>query len=158
MPNAMAGEKPRPTASASPGSNAPPSAKKVVLYQVWFLAILLLEYALVGKAVILFKAYETRSVVELKLLNHRWVSMAVHVVIDAVVLWFLNAFPGVPNTGLARQSENDAARDQRQTRATFRGGAAETGAARAPPPRRGPPPPPGVAPPPREVVVRRPPK
>ena len=132
MPNAMAGEKPRPTASASPGSNAPPSAKKVVLYQVWFLAILLLEYALVGKAVILFKAYETRSVVELKLLNHRWVSMAVHVVIDAVVLWFLNAFPGVPNTGLARQSENDAARDQRQTRATFRGGAAETGAARSP--------------------------
>ena len=105
MPRATAGEKPRPTASASPGYFAPPSANKVVMYRTWFGAILFLEYALVRKSVTL-----------LKLLSHPWVSIAVHVVIDAVVLWFMNAFPGVQNTGLARQSEKEAARGERRRR------------------------------------------
>ena len=72
-----------------------------------------LEYALVRK-----------SVTVLKILSHPWVSIAVHVAIDAVVLWLLNAFPGVPNTGLARQSEKDAARGERRRRETSRGDAA----------------------------------
>ena len=113
MPRATAGEKPRPTASASPEYFAPPSANKVVWYRAWFGAILFLEYALVRK-----------SVTVLKLLSHPWVSIAVHVAIDAVVLWFLNAFPGVPNTGLARQSEKDAARGERRRRETSRADAA----------------------------------
>ena len=113
MPRATAGEKPRPTASASPGYFAPPSANKVVMYRTWFGAILFLEYALVRKSVTL-----------LKLLSHPWVSIAVHVVIDAVVLWFMNAFPGVQNTGLARQSEKEAARGERRRRATSRADAA----------------------------------
>ena len=113
MPRATAGEKPRPTASASPGYFAPPSARKVVWYRAWFGAILFLEYALVRK-----------SVTVLKILSHPWVSIAVHVAIDAVVLWDLNAFPGVPNTGLARQSEKDAARGERRRRETSRADAA----------------------------------
>ena len=117
MPRATAGEKPRPTASASPGYFAPPSANKVVMYRTWFGAILFLEYALVRKSVTL-----------LKLLSHPWVSIAVHVVIDAVVLWFMNAFPGVQNTGLARQSEKEAARGERRRRATSRADAASPAA------------------------------
>ena len=128
MTRETVGEKPIPAPNALRGYVAPPSANKVVGYRAWFGAILLLEYALTLKAIASFKAYETRSVAEVKLLTHRWVFIALCVVIDAVALWFLNAFPGVPEAGLARQSEKDAARGEHRRRATSRVGAASNAA------------------------------
>ena len=100
---------------------------KVAGYRVWFGAILFLEFSLLTKAETLLRAYKSRGVAKLNFLKHKWVSFGTHVIIDAAVLWFLNAFPGVPNTGLARQSEKDAKRERRR-RATSRVGSASNAA------------------------------
>ena len=100
---ATAFEKPKPgLCSASSGFIAPPSAKKVVGYRVWFGAILFLEFSLLTKAETLLRAYKSQGVTQLNFLRHKWVSFGTHIIIDAAVLWFLNAFPGFPEAGLAR--------------------------------------------------------
>ena len=61
-----------------------------------------LEFSLLTKAETLLHAYKSRGVAKLNFLKHKWVSFGTHVIIDAAVLWFLNAFPGFPEAGLAR--------------------------------------------------------
>ena len=109
----MAFEKPKPRlCSASSGFIAPPSAMKVAGYRVWFGAILFLEFSLLTKAETLLRAYKSRGVAKLNFLKHKWVSFGTHVIIDAAVLWFLNAFPGFPEAGLARAKKRGKRRDR----------------------------------------------
>ena len=99
-----AGMKPRDTRRR--GDRTPPSANKVFGYRLWLGAILFLEYALIRKAVQFLKVKEAGSVAlevsKNNLMAHPWLSIAINVLTDAVVLWYLNAFPGVPECGITR--------------------------------------------------------
>ena len=78
----------------------PPSPSRVFFYRAWFATILFLEYAIVQKQIQSFMVFA--SFRENHVLRHPWISIATHVAVDSVALWFLNAFPGSSRCGTRR--------------------------------------------------------
>ena len=78
----------------------PPSPSRVFFYRAWFGAIMFLEYAVVRKQIQLAMVFS--SFREKHSMRHPWVSIAMHVAVDSVALWFLNAFPGSKRCGTRR--------------------------------------------------------
>ena len=79
----------------------PPSPSRVFWYRAWFGAILFLEYAIVRKQVQAYMAFESFRA-NPRHMRHPWVSIATHVAVDSVALWFMNAFPGSSRCGTRR--------------------------------------------------------
>jgi len=89
-----------PAAEDDPDLN-PPSPSRVFWYRAWFGAILFLEYAIVRKQVQAYMAFESFRA-NPRHMRHPWVSIATHVAVDSVALWFMNAFPGSSRCGTRR--------------------------------------------------------
>ena len=93
----------------------PPSPSRVFGYRAWFMTILLLEYAIVRKQVQAYMAFDSFRE-NPRHMRHPWVSIAVHVAVDSVALWFLNAFPGSSRCGTRRVEGGEKEREKRVLR------------------------------------------
>ena len=89
----------------------PPSPSRVFGYRAWFAAILFLEYAIVRKQVQAYMAFETFRA-NPRHMRHPWVSIATHVAVDSVALWFMNAFPGSSRCGTRRAAGGEKEKEK----------------------------------------------
>ena len=96
-----AGKTDRDLAAENDPDLVPPSPSRVFGYRAWFAAILFLEYAIVRKQIQAYMAFDSFRGTP-RLMRHPWVSIATHVAVDSVALWFLNAFPGSSRCGTRR--------------------------------------------------------
>ena len=89
----------------------PPSPSRVFGYRAWFAAILFLEYAIVRKQIQAYMAFETFRA-NPRHMRHPWVSIATHVAVDSIALWFMNAFPGSSRCGTRRAAGGEKEKEK----------------------------------------------